>query len=77
MLTVSVAAMMKHVQQRAGQDEQEWKRAEKMSAVFGPQEIACNGQEADQCPFPPAFGPLGAAMLMHVVHGSLPSCVGC
>jgi hypothetical protein len=68
----SVAAMHEYVQQRAGEQNQEWKQAEYMGLVFGNQVEARNGQKRYQDNVRPRVEPsLSVFALVIVFHACL------
>ncbi len=48
----AVTAMMKQVQQRAGQQQQERQNAKQMGTVLSNEEEGCDQGEGDEDPFP-------------------------
>ena len=74
----SVAAMHEHVQQRAGEQNQEGKQAEYMGLVFGNQVKTRNGQKRYQDNVRPRFEPtLSVFALVIVFNVCLLECLTC
>jgi len=74
----SVAAMHEHVQQRAGEKNQEGKQAEYMGLVFGNQVETRNGQKRYQDNVRPRAEPsLSVFAVVFVFHVCLLECVTC
>ena len=45
----SMSAVTEHVQQRTGEEQEEWQRSDEMGAMFRDEEEAGDRKEANQC----------------------------